>query len=153
MPRKMYQLSDEQFHRIALAEDARVAWREIGDELGFYWETTRPVSGSRGQFMAEPKPKTNELAPLYRLRGNFTAFIWTEATGEGGPVERYWTPASYGGDPAGYLGVNPGGCGNVQRVWDGCVVVTNEQKQSWAMSREDFEQEYQPLDEVSRADV
>lgn len=80
----------------------------------------------------------------YRRRGDFKAFIWTEAIGEGGPVERCWSGVDCGGTPEGWLGVNPGGCGNVEHVWDGCVVVT-EGRSSWAMSQEDFEKEFQPL--------
>lgn len=81
-----------------------------------------------------------DLAPLYRRRGDFTAFVWTEAMGECGPVKRHW---SGGSDANGWLGVGAGY--DAQKVWDSYVIVTDDNGESRAMTREDFEAEYVPL--------
>lgn len=72
--RSTFQLSDEQYQRIVKAsqsvpyilgsggieprspqENANDAWRAIGDELGFVWDTAQPIGGSDRQFTAEKK--------------------------------------------------------------------------------------------------
>lgn len=88
-----------------------------------------------------------EAVETYRRRGFFKAFVWTEAMGEYGPVERYYNSRLDNGAPlTSYLAVrDKEHGGDAQQVWDGCVVVSDETGYVLAMSKEDFDAEYEPV--------
>ena len=79
--RREYEMSEEQLHKLLDAckpvpymiignciprtpqQNANDAWRQLGDEMGFVWDTVQPLP-SRGVrfFSAEPKPESEKGA-------------------------------------------------------------------------------------------